>query len=361
MLMESSTGAVSWQPHNLAKAPGEMLRNSLTYAARGADAVCFFQWRASAQGPEKFHSAMLPHAGTDTATWREVLRLSAALDRLDEVAGSTVEAEVGLLFSWQSWWATEGESRPSQSITYLDQVHRAYQALRELGVTTDVVAPAARLDRYRLVVVPCLHLITDEEAAAIEAYVAAGGHVLVTFFSGTVDHDDRIRLDGYPGAFRDLLGVTVEEFVPLPPEVEVSLDTGARARLWTERLRVTTAYPVARYVDGPVTGVPAVTRNSFGAGTAWYLATELRADALRDVVREAIRTAGVRPLGPEGDGSVEVVRRRADRRSYLFVINHGTDEIQYAATGTDLVTGDVVRGLVRVPAGDVRVIREESV
>ncbi|MFV2101040.1 beta-galactosidase [Micromonospora sp. LOL_024] len=360
MLMESSTSAVSWQPHNLAKAPGELLRNSLTHVARGADAVCFFQWRASAQGPEKFHSAMLPHAGTDTATWREVLRLSAALNRLDEVAGSTVEAEVGLLFSWQSWWATEGESRPSQSITYLDQVHRAYRALRELGVTTDVVAPTARLDRYRLVVVPCLHLVTDDEAAAIEAYVAAGGHVLVTFFSGIVDHDDRIRLDGYPGAFRDLLGVTVEEFVPLLPEVEVSLDTGARARLWAERLRVTTADPVARYVEGPVTGVPAVTRNSFGAGTAWYLATELRADALRDVVREAIRMAGVRPLGPEGDGSVEVVRRRADRRSYLFVINHGTADIQYTAAGIDLVTGDVVRGLVRVPAGDVRVIREES-
>ena len=80
MLMEQSTGAVNWQPYNLAKTPGQMLRNSLTHVARGADAVCFFQWRASAQGAEKFHSAMLPHAGTDTAVWREVLDLSATLD-----------------------------------------------------------------------------------------------------------------------------------------------------------------------------------------------------------------------------------------------------------------------------------------
>ncbi|MEH1125386.1 beta-galactosidase [Micromonospora sp. CPCC 206061] len=360
ILMEQSVGAVSWQPHNLAKAPGEMIRNSLTHVARGADSVCFFQWRASAQGAEKFHSALVPHAGTDTEAWREVLRLSAILDRLDEVAGTTVDTDVALLFSWQSWWSCDGESRPSQAVRYLDQVHLAYNALRETGVTTDVVAPTADLSRYRLVVVPCLHLVSDQEAAAIDAYVAAGGHVLVTFYSGIVDQDDRVRLGGYPGAFRDLLGVTVEEFVPLPPGDEVTLDTGGRCRLWTERLRTTTAEPVARYVDGPLPGVPAVTRNAYGAGTAWYVATELRPDALRDVVREAGRAAGVRPLGPEGDGSVEVVRRRDARRSYLFIVNHGTCDVEYAVTGQELVTGAVADGLLQVPSGTVRVVREES-
>ena len=49
--------AVNWQPRNLAKAPGQMRRNSLQHVARGADGVCFFQWRASRAGAEKFHSA----------------------------------------------------------------------------------------------------------------------------------------------------------------------------------------------------------------------------------------------------------------------------------------------------------------
>ena len=46
--------------------------------------------------------------------------------------------------------------------------------------------------------------------------------MLVTYFSGIVDEHDHVRLGGYPGAFRDLLGVRVEEFFPL-------LD---RARRW---------------------------------------------------------------------------------------------------------------------------------
>lgn len=360
MLMEQAVGAVNWQPYNLTRQPGELLRSSLSHVARGADTVCFFQWRASAQGAEKFHSALVPHAGTDTAAWRDVLDLSATLDRLDEVAGTTVDADAALLFSWESWWAAEGEGRPSVGVRYLDQVHAAYRGLRELGVSVDVVAPGAELSGYPLVVVPCLYLVTDEQAAALRDYVAGGGHVVVTFFSGIADETDRIRLGGYPGAFRDLLGVLAEEFVPLAPDVEVTLDGGGRAHLWTERLRTTTAEAVARYVDGPVPGTPAVTRNRYGAGTAWYVATALRAPALRAVLREAVGRAGVIPSGPDNDGSVEVVRRTGGGRAYVFVINHGTIEIKYPGTGRELVTGMDVHGHLRVPPGGVRVLREES-
>ncbi|GAA1403969.1 beta-galactosidase [Catellatospora coxensis] len=359
MLMEQSTGAVNWQPHNLPKAPGQLLRNSLTHVARGADALCFFQWRASAQGAEKFHSAMVPHAGTDTALWREVLDLSATLDRLGELAGSTVAADTALLFDWESWWAADTEARPSQAMRYLDQVHAAHRALRELGVTTDVVAPGADLSRYRAVVVPCLHMVSDAESAALTAFVQAGGHAVVTFYSGIVDRHDRVRLGGYPGAFRELLGVVVEEFVPLLPGDEVGLDSGARAAVWTELLRTTTADTVDRYADGPLPGVPAVTRNRHGAGQAWYVATALEAADLRDVLRRALREAAVTAAGPESDGTVEVVHRHNDTHRYTFVINHGAKDIEHPATGRELVTGEQVGAVLRVPAGTVRVLRQE--
>ena len=360
LLMEQSTGAVNWQPHNLAKAPGQMTRNSLTHVARGADAVCFFQWRASQQGSEKFHSAMVPHAGTDTEMWREVVELGATLDRLDEIAGTTVVADVAIVFSWQAWWAADGESRPTHAVRYLEQVHAAYAALHELGVTVDFVAPDGDLRGYRLVVVPNLYLVSDPQAANLSDFVASGGHAVVTFFSGIVDQDDRVRLGGYPGAFRALLGITVEEFSPLLPDQRVVLDSGATASLWTERLRCVGAEPIARYLDGPVPGIPAITRNPHGAGVAWYLATALEAGALRDLMRTVCQGAGVTALGPESDGTVEVVRRAAADRSYLFVINHAAHDITVPAAGRDLVTGDLVDPTVCVPAGAVRVIRQDT-
>ena len=360
LLMEHSTGAVNWQPVNLAKTPGQMVRNSLTHVARGADAVCFFQWRASLQGSEKFHSALLPHAGTDTALWRDVVELGATINRLGEIIGTSVVADAAIIFSWQAQWAGDGESRPSHEVRYLDQVLSAYTALHELGITVDIISPEANLTGYRLVVVPALYLVTDKQAANLEAYVAGGGHALITFFSGIVDEDDRVRTGGYPGAFRSLLGITVEEFAPLAPGRQVDLDSGATASLWTERLRSTGAEVIARYRNGALCGIPAITRNGHGAGTAWYLATALDAVSLRDLMRTVAQRARVTAVGPESDGSVEVVRRASATASYLFVINHGDNELMLPAAGHELITDEPIGRVVCVPAGAVRVIREDS-
>ncbi len=87
VLMEQAPSAVNWRPVNVPKAPGQYRALSLQAVARGSDAVLSFQWRAAAAGAEKFHSGMLPHAGTDSRTWREVAGLGADLGRLAPVAG----------------------------------------------------------------------------------------------------------------------------------------------------------------------------------------------------------------------------------------------------------------------------------
>ncbi|NMR20255.1 beta-galactosidase [Cellulomonas fimi] len=359
LLMEHATSAVNWQPVNVAKAPGEMLRTSFSHLARGADGLCYFQWRASAQGAEKFHSALLPHAGTDTKVWRELLELSRVLHALPDVVGTTVRPEVALVFSYESWWAADGEGRPTTLVDYLQQVHAMYAALRTAGISVDVLAPGQSLDGYRLVVVPHLYLVRDAEAAVVERFVAEGGHALVTFFSGVVDEDDRVRLGGYPGAFRDLLGVVVEEVHPLPAGQVLRLDDGATASLWTEDLRTTTAKTVAHLAEGPLAGTPAVTRNQHGTGTAWYVGTHLDPDAAAALVRSVAVEAGATPCAGAGR-EVEVVRRAAENRSFLFVINHSEDAVEVPVRGHEVVTGADVGPLLQVPAGGVRVVREDG-
>jgi beta-galactosidase len=155
---------------------------------------------------------------------------------MGELAGTRVVADVALLFSWEAWWATDAENRPSSAVSYLDQVWALHRALRESGAQVDVVKPGADLSGYRLVVVPGLHLVRDEEAATLDAAVARGAHTLVTFYSGIVDEYDRVRTGGYPAVWRDLLGVRVEEFAPVLPGDVVTLESGITASLWTERL-----------------------------------------------------------------------------------------------------------------------------
>jgi len=361
LLMEHSTSAVNWQARNLAKQPGQMRRNSLAHVARGADGVMFFQWRQSRAGSEKFHSAMVPHAGTQTKVWREVVSLGAELQRIAEVKGSRVDAEVALLWDWEAWWAVELDSHPSADLSYLELVRDHHAALWRHGITADLAHPAADLERYRLVLVPSLYLVSDAAAANLRGYVEAGGHLLVQFFSGIVDQHDHVRLGGHPGAFRDLLGVWVEELFPLPAGGGVRLDDGSTASLWSELVHADGAEVLARYADGPVAGGPAVTRN----GSAWYVSTRLAPGDLERLLGRVCDRAGVAPAcGSAPPPGVEVVRRRdplrRGRPSWLFAINHGGEPASLEASGLELLTGAAVAGRLTLPAGAVAIVREDG-
>ena len=349
LLMESATSAVNWQPVNVAKRPGELLLDSLRHVARGADAVGFFQWRASRAGGEKFHSALVPHAGRDSARFREVVALGAALKALGEVAGSPVAADVALLWDWNAWWACDLDSHPSNALRYDDAPNRWHKALTDLGATVDVVHPSADLSGYGLVVVPTLYLCSDTVAPALQAVVDRGGHVLVTYFSGIVDERDHVRLGGYPGAFRDLLGVRSEEFAPLRPGESVTLDDGSRADVWTEVLTTPDADVLTSYVDGPLPGTPAVTRK----GTAWYVATRLDEPATAALAQRIAQEAGL-GLAAGARAGVEIVRRGR----YLFVLNRSDTAADVPADGTDLLTGVSHNGKITVGSGSVAVVRE---
>jgi beta-galactosidase len=369
-LMEHSPSAVNWQPVNVAKQPGELLRTSLAHVSRGADAVGFFQWRASRAGAEKFHSALVPHAGTDTRVWREVVRLGGVLSRAGEAAGSRVRADVALVLDWHARWACAQGSHPSSAFGYLDAGMAIHRALWNQGVTADVVHAGSDLSGYRLVVVPTLYLVDDATAARIARYVASGGHVLVTYFSGIVDEHDHIRLGGYPGAFAGLLGVRTEEFYPLRAGEQVAIDVAADAgeglgpgwtgTVWTELTRLAGATAVARYADGPVAGGPAVTRHETGAGVAWYLGSTLDDAALAELVSRACRDAGVSAEADVPPG-VEVVRRHGEAATYLFVLNHTREPVSIAASGYDLVAEAEVDGRLVVAGGDCALVREDGV
>ena len=341
LLMEHSTGAVNWQPRNLAKRPGELRRNSLAHVARGSDSVLFFQWRASRYGAEKFHSAMLPHAGTDSQIWRDVVALGRELRDLADLAGQPVPADVAVIWDWESYWALELDWRPSVDVTFLDRIDAFYGALWRSHVTVDFVHPAADLSRYRLVVAASLYLLPDTAAKNLHRYVQDGGHLLVSFFSGIVDEHDTVHSGPYPGALRDTLGLTIEEFHPLAAGASLSLSVGGHGRIWSERVRPTTATTHATFADGPDAGHAAITHNALGAGVAWYVATA--PEDLRGVLATVLDTAGVaRPA--EVPDALEVVRR-GDR---VFLFNHGDTPVAYRPGSGDTVV---------VPPGDVVVCR----
>lgn len=365
LLLEHSTSGVNWQPRGIAKRPGEMARNSLAHIARGSEGAMFFQWRASRSGAEKFHSAMVPHAGTDSRIWREVVSLGADVAALEEIRGTRTVADVAMMWDWQSWWAQKLEWRPSQDLDARERAEAWYAALFDRHLTADFVPPGtdpAKLAAYPLVVVPALYLASAQAGEGLRAYVAAGGTLVVSYFSGIVDEHDAVHPGPHPGALREVLGLTVEEFQPLRAGQTVTVlgpeVPSLEADVWAETVVARGAEAVWSYGDGPAGGGPAVTRNRLGEGTAWYVSTRLGPGGLDAVLAAACADAGIAPR----DGiphDVEVVRRFGESGTYLFVLNHtGADaKVPLERSGTELLGGTRVAGRLEVPAGGVRVVR----
>lgn len=364
ILMEHSTSAVNWQPRNVAKRPGEMARNSLSHLARGADAILFFQWRASRSGAEKFHSAMIPHAGTSSRVWREVVGLGDALGRLDEVRGSRVDADVAILWDFESFWAQDLEWRPSVDVSHAERVRAFYERLWRDGITVDFALPGHDLSRYKLVVAPAQYLLCAADAANLTRYVEAGGTLVVSFFSAIVDENDAVHPGGFAAPLRDALGLVVEEFLPLREDARHAVQwsgaasaTTLSADAWQEDLVIASAEVKGTYVDGPGAGKPAITRNAHGAGHGWYISTRLDAAGLRAVMTDVYADAGVAPAAhPEG---LEVVVRRGHAADFAVAINHRDEPAAFAATGVELLSEAAVDGELVVPAGGVAVVRTD--
>ncbi|MFI7702655.1 beta-galactosidase [Nonomuraea sp. NPDC049480] len=360
LLMEQSAGAVNWRPHNLPKPPGQLRLESLQAVARGADGLCYFQWRASRFGAERFHAAMVPHAGPDTRLHAEVRAHGRELRALSSVAGQPVPARVALVFGWESWWALEERGRPSDRLNATDQLLAYYVPLWERGVSVDVVPPSAGLAGYALVVVPNLFLVSDRDAAALTDYVRGGGVLMVGPFSGIVDDRAHVRTGRFPAPLREVIGASGEEWLPVDGEVRCRWSGGAEftARTWTELMAAEGAEAVAEFAGS---GRPAVLRHRAGEGVAWYVATMPEPAALAEVTARALADAGVRGAVPGGarlPPDVEAVRRG----DVLFLLNHGAETASVPVPGPaeDLLTGATADGAVTLAPRAVAALRSHG-
>lgn len=371
MLMETTPSQVNWQQYCPLKKPGMMRLHNYQAVAHGADTVMFFQLRQSLGASEKFHGAVISHAGhAETRVFREVSVLGAELQRLgDTLVDARVEAQVAILFDWENWWAMENSDGPSADWTYMPQVTKYHRALWEQNIPVDLITTETDLMKYKVLVAPSLYMLHPGYASRIETFVAAGGTFVTTFMSGMVDENDLVVPGGYPGELRRVTGIWVEEFDGLYPDERNAIACGSavpalagthEAGLICSVIHAETAEVMGTYTKDFYQGTPALTRNRFGTGTAWYIGADPEPRLVSALLHHLCEEQGIRPLLVTPD-KVEVTRRSKQGREFLFVLNHNAEPVQVnlgTAKGTDLLTGRALGGLVEIDGYGVVILEQ---
>ncbi len=366
ILMEQTPNQQNWQDYNALKRPGVMRLHSYQALAHGADALLFFQFRQSRGGCEKFHSALVPHSGSvSTRIGNELKKLGAELEALgDTVAGGRFQTKAALLVDWQSWWGCDYSSGPSVELEYLKILRQYYQAVFEIHIAVDIVSVDDDFSGYSLLVAPALYMISASNAAKIADFVKQGGHFVTTLMSGIVDENDQVYGGGTPGAFRELLGISYDESDALFPHMRNRIRDRKsgdcfECSILCDLVNPHTAEVIAEYDSDFYTGHAALTDNTYGAGSAMYIGTLPDIEYLKRILLEKAASAQIVPL-VRAPGCLEATVRNNKNGSFLFLLNHGEEEVQVcfdAVSATDVLNGISCDASVKVEAKGVRILR----
>ena len=350
-LMEHSTSAVNWRPVNYRKEPGQLVRDSLAHVAMGADAVCYFQWRQSKAGAEKFHSAMVPHAGEDSAVFRDVCELGADLNTLADnglLGTKLAKSKVAVVFDYESEWATEHTATPTQKVHHVDEPLQWFRALADHGVTADVVPVSSNWDEYEVAVLPSVYILSEETTRRVRDYVANGGRLIVTYYTGLSDEKDHVWLGGYPGSIRDVVGVRVEEFMPMGDDFpgvpsRLGLSNGAVARDIADVIGSVdgSATVLETFKDDPWTGMdgaPAIVANTFGEGRSVYVGARLGRDGIAKSLPEILESLGMAETGENDSRVLRVEREGSDGSRFVFSFNRTHETVRVPVEGEVVVS-----------------------
>lgn len=366
VLMEQTPSVTNWHPYNRLKRPGQMRLLSYQAAAHGADAIQFFQIRRTVGACEKFHGAVIDHAGReDTRVFREVAELGEELSRLKGAfLGGRTPARTAIVFDWDNWWALEYSAGPSMFMKYLDAIRDYYRAAFEQNVPVDIISTEDSLAPYKVVVAPLLYMTKTGYDEKLRNFVREGGTLVTTYFSGIVEEHDLVIPGGYPGHLRDILGIWVEEDDALSEEESnFFYYDGERypARILCELMHLTGAKALSAYEEDFYQGMPVVTVNDFGKGKAYYVGTRSNAAFYEKFMKNVFAEAGVASV-METPRGVEASVRETERGTVLFLLNHTQEKARVVLKHdyTDLLGGKDYRAgdCVELEKKDVLILGE---
>ncbi|MEA3345865.1 MAG: beta-galactosidase [Chloroflexota bacterium] len=364
-VMEQQAGPAGQRIFSPAPRPNQLRLWAYQALARGARAITHFRWRTCTFGAEEYWHGVLDHDGVPRRRYEELKTTAGEMNALgDDLAMTPIQADVALLFSYDSAWALAIQPCHPR-LSYAFQNIGYYTPFYYANIPVDIVAPDADLSGYKMVLAPALHVVTPDVADRLSNFVREGGTLVVGFRSGVKDKYNRVVTNPLPGLLAELLGMEVTEYDALydqpqavrflMPELE---DVKADCELWADVLQPTTAEVLARYTMDYYAGRPAITLNCWGQGQAIYMGTGLSEEGLGRMLLALAGQRGVTPLlgAPEG---VEVARRGTADTEWWFVLNHtsGQRSVDLPGAFVDALSGRAVGASIQLDGYDVRVLR----
>ena len=319
----------TWFLHQI---PGSLKAALWMNYASGAQGTMFWLWRQQWAGHEVPHGAMISAWGKPAANWQELVDMGADLERTSATLmdNPVAPARAAIFFSHAALNGLGIEKFANGLRYYQDWSYRFFRPMADNYIFRDVIYPGADLTQYSLLFMPLMPYIPDELQHRLEAWVAAGGTLLVGPMTGYRTREWTHFTDRQMGAFERWMGITVESFLPIGTErrereIPFMLDFAPslhidnhEAALWSLALSSKHGQTIATYLTGHHAGRPAIIENRIGRGRVVLFGTDPGRDAMGRLLLHYAAVSGITP-DAKGDPGVVVVPRQGKRHGIALV------------------------------------------
>lgn len=332
LLMESTPSAVNASEVCKLKRPQMHMLSSIQAVACGSNSVEYFQWRKSRGAYEKFHGAVVSHNGDeDTRVFHEVCEVGDFLNQSSELKNTNTKSEVALIFDWDSRIALlEQKSLKNKKKNFDTIALEHYEALIKQYVSVDIISQEWDFSKYKLIVAPVLYMFKENTAQKIRDFVAKGGTVVMTYYSGLVNENDLAFLEYPPAGLQDVFGVKSEEVDALCEDEHNEVVWNGkqyRAIDYCDLIKAGKERVMASYAMDFYKGAPALTENRYEKGKAYYIAFHSEGDFLYDFYKMLMDCLKVKKFADISFCSDVMIRARESvDRKYLFIMNFSTEK-----------------------------------
>lgn len=300
--------------------------------ARGCESLLYFRYRGATKGAEQFCYGVIDADNLKKKKFYEVQDLFNSVKKYEDELSSPIKSQVAVIYDYDSIAAFRIQ-RQSILLNNMEEMRKLYKPFYELNINVDLIPSREDISQYRVVIVPQMIIYKEDFEKKLRAFAENGGTVVMTYRTAVKDKDNNLVLNkALPINLTDFAGVYVEETeslqeydaFPICGNGEY-LDEKGTGGVFRDMLVCQGAQALYKYGDKFYRDYAAVTRNSYGKGTVYYLGCTPDGATIKRIMENIIQENDIDYI--KSPDNVEIAVRGSGEKKLKLIINHNDFQV----------------------------------
>lgn len=326
-----------WTPY-----PGQLRLHAYSHLASGACGVMYWNWHSIHNGYETYWRGILSHDLLPNPAYKEIQMIGkewsqhqSSLCDLKKRNKIALLTDVRTLTALK-WFPVD------KDLSYNDIVRWMYDSLYEMNLECDILDVNGFLEEdhsYDMILTPILYCAEEKLIEKLKLFVKNGGVLVSTFRSFVADEHSSVYPDSLPHGLTDCFGMTYDQFTE-PGKTTLQ---GEKLLYYMELLKRIGAESLADYEHRYWGDYTAITKNTYGKGTAYYVGCYTSKSLLKEILCQAAECAQI-PLKTVRWPIIIKDAENAQGEKLHFLLHYSEEEKKITCPYTkvkDLLTGTI--------------------